>query len=81
MLARDYGSHNADLRERPTCYAVGMGDEPRSAEAVFIDQRGVDRSQIRELLALKPIDRLRHMQSVLEGLLRIRRLIDDRTPR
>ncbi len=47
----------------------------------LIDHRGVDRVQIRRLLRLSPLDRIRRMNSVLEGLLRIRRLNGKHAPR
>lgn len=37
-----------------------------------IDANGVDRDQIRGMLALTPLDRLRRMQQFLNGLIRLR---------
>jgi hypothetical protein len=37
-----------------------------------IDPNGVDRSQIRAMLALEPLDRLRRMQQFLNGLVRLK---------
>lgn len=52
--------------------------EPDAAEAwkepdiEAIDANGVDRAQIRSMLALPPIDRLRRMQQFLSGLMLLR---------
>jgi hypothetical protein len=40
----------------------------------LIDQRGVDRAQIRELLALPPLERVRRMERLLTEILELRRL-------
>lgn len=42
------------------------------------DERGVDRTQIREMLALTPVERLRRLEGFVESTLVIRAL-NDRT--
>jgi hypothetical protein len=53
-----------------------MKAEPKSSEPSTaepdIDENGVDRAQIRAMLALTPSERLRRMQEFVEAALRIR---------
>jgi hypothetical protein len=48
------------------------GDEPLAPPEPDIDENGVDRAQIREMLALTPSERLRRVQGFVEAALRIR---------
>ncbi|HEY4157530.1 MAG TPA: hypothetical protein VGM29_05510 [Polyangiaceae bacterium] len=41
-----------------------------------IDERGVDRAQIRRMLALTPIERLRWLEAVMRDVLELRALND-----
>ena len=54
------------------------GDEPTEPD---IDENGVDRAQIREMLALTPEERLRRVQEVVESAMRIRELNANRPVR
>jgi hypothetical protein len=49
-----------------------VDDEPRPPETAD-DELGVDRSQIREMLALTPVERVRKLES-FESVLEIRNL-------
>ena len=51
--------------------------EPRPAEP-DIDESGVDRAQIREMLDLVPLERLRRVQEFVESILEIRTLNEKR---
>jgi hypothetical protein len=53
-----------------------MADE--SPAPPDIDENGVDRAQIREMLALSPAERLRRLEQVVSGILEIRRLNEER---
>lgn len=53
--------------------ATGPSDETDLAEA-DIDANGVDRAQIRAMLALTPEERLRRVQEFVESALEIREL-------
>lgn len=46
-----------------------------------IDDQGVDRAQIREMLALRPEERLRRMEEFVTGVLEIRELNGGRAVR
>jgi hypothetical protein len=53
------------------------GSEPRPTlvpEAPDIDENGVDRAQIREMLRLSPEDRLRCVEDFVESVLEIREI-------
>lgn len=39
-----------------------------------IDDRGVDRSQIRRMLALPPLERLRWLEETMRGIFELRQL-------
>lgn len=64
-----------------------MGDRPSalsSAETkggLVHDANGIDRAQIRAMLALSPEQRLRRMQQFVESVLEIRELNEERTLR
>ncbi len=53
------------------------GDEPVSQE-VRIDDNGVDRAQIRLMLALSPEERLRRIEEFVTSALEIRELNEER---
>jgi hypothetical protein len=46
-----------------------------------IDRRGVDRTQIRRMLRLSPLERLRWLEEFVESVTKIRRLNEKRTIR
>jgi hypothetical protein len=46
-----------------------------------IDERGVDRVQIRRMLELSPLERLRWLQEFVESIVEIRRLNEKRALR
>ena len=48
---------------------------------VAVDRRGVDRTQIRRMLELSPLERLRWLQEFVESVAEIRRLNEKRTIR
>ena len=48
------------------------GDEALAPAEPDIDENGVDRAQIREMLALTPSERLRRVQAFVEAAMRIR---------
>lgn len=48
------------------------GDEPLAPTEPDIDENGVDRAQIRVMLALTPSERLRRVQAFVEAAMRIR---------
>ena len=48
---------------------------------VAIDRRGVDRTQIRRMLRLSPLERLRWLEEFVESVAKIRRLNEKRTIR
>lgn len=43
-----------------------------------VDERGVDRAQIRRMLAWSPAERLQWLQEFMESVTEIRRLNEDR---
>lgn len=53
--------------------AAGTADDPVPAEP-DIDENGVDRAQIRAMLALTPEERLRRVQEFVESAMEIREL-------
>ena len=53
-------------------------DEPSVGGGDLVDENGVDRAQIRQMLALAPIDRLRRMQEFVASILEIRELNEER---
>jgi hypothetical protein len=53
-------------------------DEPGAGSGDLVDENGVDRVQIREMLALTPLDRLRRMQEHVASILAIRELNEER---
>jgi hypothetical protein len=60
------------------------GSEPRQApvpEAPDIDENGVDRAQIREMLRLSPEERLRRVEDFVDSVLEIREINGPRTVR
>ena len=50
------------------------GDTPSDASPPDIDENGVDRTQIRAMLALTPEERLRKVEEFVEAALEIREL-------
>ncbi len=50
------------------------GDEPIAAPAPDLDSAGVDRAQIRAMLALTPEERLRRVEELVESILEVREL-------
>lgn len=61
-------------------YRAGM-DAPRHRTEVAVDRRGVDRAQIRRMLELSPLERLRWLEEFVESVVKIRRLNDKRAIR
>lgn len=61
-------------------YAASVPDEAESAPepGAAYDEQGVDRSQIREMLALTPVERLRRLEAFIESTLVIRALNERR---
>jgi hypothetical protein len=55
--------------------------DPDAPAEPDIDDQGVDRGQIRDMLALEPEQRLRRLEELLTGLLEIRSLHESRTIR
>ena len=55
-----------------------MADEPAAPD---VDFRGVDRAQIRRMLALSPAERLEWLTSVVDDIVQIRRLNEKRAVR
>ena len=55
--------------------------EDTDPEAPDIDENGVDRAQIREMLALTPEERLKRVEDFVEAALEIRELNDARRVR
>ncbi len=53
-----------------------MGEIP---DPIAVDDNGVDRAQIREMLDLSPEERLRRVQEFVESLLEIRDLNEKRS--
>ena len=53
----------------------------RGQKHVAIDRRGVDREQIRRMLQLSPLERLRWLEEFVESVVEIRRLNEKRTIR
>lgn len=53
-------------------------DAPAASD---IDENGVDRAQIRAMLALSPEERLRKLQEFVAGIAEIRELNEGRRPR
>ncbi|HEY2405143.1 MAG TPA: hypothetical protein VGI10_04025 [Polyangiaceae bacterium] len=49
---------------------------PESDAPPDIDERGVDRAQIRRMLALTPIERLRWLEAIMRDVLELRALND-----
>jgi len=49
-----------------------MTDSPEDPDPPDIDEAGVDRAQIRALLALTPAERLRRMEDFIDSLQQIR---------
>lgn len=59
-----------------------MATRPDSAlDAATVDDRGIDREQIRAMLRLTPEERLRRVQEFVESVLEIRELNEKRTLR
>lgn len=58
---------------------AAVAGEPAPADASY-DDSGVDRSQIRQLLALTPDQRLERLQQHVRAVLRIRALNAPSTP-
>jgi len=58
--------------------ASGEGPIPRKPD---IDENGVDRAQIRAMLALTPEERLRRVEEFVESVLEIRELNEARPVR
>jgi hypothetical protein len=50
-------------------------------EVIDVDENGVDRTQIRALLALSPEERLRYLSEHLASLLELRALNENLPPR
>ena len=42
-----------------------------------VDSNGVDRAQVRRMLALSPLERLRWLEGVVEDIVELRRLNED----
>lgn len=56
-----------------------MSDSPRTTDMTdSVDERGVDRAQIRRMLAWSPAERLQWLQEFMESVTEIRRLNEDR---
>lgn len=55
-------------------YSVYEGEEP------LYNEDGVDLTQIREMLALSPADRLRHMQNVINAMEALQHAVSQRLP-
>lgn len=71
----------ADHRPRALCW-LDMATRPDSAlDAATVDDRGIDREQIRAMLRLTPEERLRRVQEFVESVLEIRELNEKRTLR
>lgn len=71
----------ADHRPRALCW-LDMATQPDSAlDAATVDDRGIDREQIRAMLRLTPEERLRRVQEFVESVLEIRELNEKRTLR
>ncbi len=51
--------------------------ERQSREPIFIDDNGVDRTQIRQMLALTPIERLRWLEQMWASICELRQLYDN----
>lgn len=62
-----------------TDYRSGPTETP--GEALAVDDNGVDREQVRRMLALTPEQRLRRMQDFVESILEIRELNAERPVR
>jgi hypothetical protein len=60
-----------------------MSSEPSADEWIpsepDIDENGIDRAQIRAMLALSPADRLERIEEFVQSLLEIRQLNERRT--
>ena len=52
-----------------------------TATELTVDDNGVDRAQIREMLRLTPEERLRRVQEFVESLLELRALNEERSVR
>jgi hypothetical protein len=52
--------------------------DPDAPAEPDIDDQGVDRGQIRDMLALQPEERLRRLEELVTGILEIRALNEDR---
>ena len=52
--------------------------EPQDGGSDLVDENGVDRAQIRQMLALAPMERLRRMQEFVASILEIRELNEER---
>ena len=55
-----------------------METPPTGSGPSDIDDNGIDRAQIREMLDLSPEERLRRLQEFVESLLEIRELNEER---
>ena len=65
---------NSNSERRPE----SAQDEPAAAD---VDFRGVDRAQIRRMLAMSPVERLEWLASVVDDIVQIRRLNEKRAVR
>lgn len=54
------------------CKLAGMDPFAVNSEGTAIDENGVDRAQIRAMLALSPEERLKRVEEFVESLLEIR---------
>ncbi len=55
--------------------------QPLVPEAPDIDENGVDRAQIRQMLRLSPEERLRRVEEYVDSVLEIREINEPRTVR
>ncbi len=61
--------------------AAKPADQTAITEQIAVDDNGVDRAQIRQMLDLTPEERLRRVQEFVESALEIRELNEKRSVR
>src|SRR5262249_48952253 len=74
---RASGGTQVDRRE----WYVRSMDPRRSQNEAAIDRLGVDRAQIRRMLELSPLERLRWLEEFMDSVMQIRRLNEKRAIR
>lgn len=72
MAPSNQSGRLATLRYRGYAETVLQSNSSRAPEAPLVDDNGVDRTQIRQMLALTPEQRLRVLQDHAESVLAIR---------